>query len=147
MIEVVNVMINRFCPEKYHPFDSKIVDKYVIGDDYLPTWKIPSLKKYFTDGGFSMKDSFDAYLREIGKEPENVWRAVKSAIQEVYLRTERSMVSLLTKYKTKRTYFEMVRFDFVIDEDLNVFIMEVSSMLHFRNLFPRRTKNTKPHFF
>ncbi|KAE8751460.1 hypothetical protein FOCC_FOCC001707 [Frankliniella occidentalis] len=116
----------RFCPEKYHPFDPKVVDKYVIGDDYLPTWKVPSLKKYFTDGGFSMKESFDAYMREIGKEPEKVWKAVKSAIQEVYLRTEMSILNLLSQYKTKRTFYEMVRFDFVIDEDLNVFIMEAN---------------------
>ncbi|KAJ1528388.1 hypothetical protein ONE63_006803 [Megalurothrips usitatus] len=116
----------RFCPEKYHPFDPKIVDKYVIGDDYLPTWKVPSLKKYFTDGGFSMKESFDSYMREIGKEPEKVWNSVNAAIQEVYLRTEMSIVNLLTQYKTKETFFEMVRFDFVIDEDLNVFIMEAN---------------------
>ncbi|XP_034238966.1 probable tubulin polyglutamylase ttll-15 isoform X3 [Thrips palmi] len=116
----------RFCPEKYHPFDPKVVDKYVIGDDYLPTWKVPSLKKYFTDGGFSMKDSFDAYMREIGKEPEKVWKSVEAAIQEVYLQTELSIVNLLSQYKTKQTYFEMVRFDFVIDEDLNVFIMEAN---------------------
>lgn len=72
-----------------------------------------------------MKESFDAYMREIGKEPEKVWKAVKSAIQEVYLRTEMSILNLLSQYKTKRTFYEMVRFDFVIDEDLNVFIMEV----------------------
>ena len=30
------------------------------------------------------------------------------------------------KYSSSRNFFEMVRIDFVIDEDLNVFIMEVS---------------------
>lgn len=80
-----------------------------------------------------MKDSFDAYMREIGKEPEKVWKAVEAAIQEVYLRTELSIVNLLSQYKTKQTYFEMVRFDFVIDEDLNVFIMEVGCNLSIEN--------------
>lgn len=81
-----------------------------------------------------MKESFDAYMREIGREPETVWNAVKAAIQEVYLKTEISIVNLLTKYKTKHTFFEMVRFDFVIDEDLNVFIMEVNTNLSSRTL-------------
>ena len=53
---------HRFCPEKYHPFDENKVDKYVVGDDYLPLWKVPSLKHYYTDLGFGMKDSFNAYI-------------------------------------------------------------------------------------
>ena len=30
----------RFCPEKYHPFDAANRDKYVVHDDYRPTWKV-----------------------------------------------------------------------------------------------------------
>lgn len=56
----------RYCTEKYYPFDAKKVEKYVIGDDYLPTWEVPSLKKYYNDLGYNMKESFDAYLRETG---------------------------------------------------------------------------------
>lgn len=57
----------RYCPEKYHPFDPKNLNKYVVGDDYLPTWDVPSLRKYFKTFGFSMKDSFDAYVRASGE--------------------------------------------------------------------------------
>ena len=32
----------RFCPTKYHPFDAADKDKYVVGDDYLPSWQVPS---------------------------------------------------------------------------------------------------------
>lgn len=56
----------RYCPEKYHPFDPKNLNKYVVGDDYLPTWDVPSLRKYFKTFGFGMKDSFDAYVRSTG---------------------------------------------------------------------------------
>lgn len=56
----------RYCPEKYHPFDPNNLDKYVVGDDYLPTWNLPSLRKYFKTFGLSMKDSFDAYVRATG---------------------------------------------------------------------------------
>lgn len=57
----------RFCPVKYHPFDAEVLDKYVVGDDYLPTWNVTSLKKYYVDMGFSMKESFNAYVRSLGK--------------------------------------------------------------------------------
>jgi hypothetical protein len=35
------------------------------------------------------------------------------------------MIKSASNYRSKRNFFEMVRFDFVIDEDLNVYIMEV----------------------
>lgn len=57
-----NFFFGRFCPDKYHPFDQKVQDKYVVGDDYLPTWKVPSLATYYSDFGFGMKRSFDAWL-------------------------------------------------------------------------------------
>lgn len=57
----------RFCPEKYYPLDPDVLDKYVVGDDYLPTWEVPSLRKYYIDLGFSMKESLSAYLRDMGK--------------------------------------------------------------------------------
>ena len=57
----------RYCPVKYHPFDPLIPDKYVVGDDYLPTWKVPPLIPYYTKGGFSMKEAFDAHMKDLGK--------------------------------------------------------------------------------
>ena len=33
----------RFCPEKYHPFDAANRDKYVVHDDYRPTWKVKKI--------------------------------------------------------------------------------------------------------
>lgn len=35
----------------------------MVGDDYLPTWKVPSLANYYNEFGFGMKGSFDAWLR------------------------------------------------------------------------------------
>jgi len=58
--------ISRFCPEKYHPFNPDNIDKYVIGDDYLPTWEVPSLKKYYVDQGASMKVSVESHLKAQG---------------------------------------------------------------------------------
>ncbi|XP_065217013.1 probable tubulin polyglutamylase ttll-15 [Planococcus citri] len=116
----------RFCPDKYYPFDPENRNKYVIGDDYLPIWEVQSLKKYFTEGGYSMKESFNAYLRSRGRNPDKMWFKIEDAIRNIILLKESSISRLLEKYASKRNFFEMVRFDFAVDDDLNVFIMEAN---------------------
>ncbi|KAJ9601552.1 hypothetical protein L9F63_000295 [Diploptera punctata] len=118
-------MILRFCPEKYYPFDSAVLDKYVVGDDYLPTWEVPSLKKYFVDYGLSMKDSLSSYLIDNRKDPNKIWKQIEDAIMRVYVIKEPDLIKSVTNYKSRRNFFEMVRFDFAVDDELNVYIMEV----------------------
>ena len=45
----------RFCPEKYHPFDPEIKDKYVVQDDYRPTWEVPTLAKLYSDLDYTFR--------------------------------------------------------------------------------------------
>ncbi|KZC11297.1 Tubulin polyglutamylase TTLL6 [Dufourea novaeangliae] len=116
----------RFCPIKYYPFDPKILDKYVVGDDYLPIWNVPSLKHYYTNLGFSMKDSFDAYVKSQGKDPQKVWLAVREAIKEITLSKEGYIKEAMKRYGNERNFFELVRVDFALDEDLNVYTMEAN---------------------
>lgn len=116
----------RFCPTKYYPFDPEDVDKYVVGDDYLPIWKVPSLKNYYTKLGFSMKDSFDAYVRSQGQDPERMWNDAFEAIKQVTLKKESQIKEIVKRFGKGRNFFELVRFDFTIDEDLNVFVMEAN---------------------
>ncbi|KAL3874224.1 hypothetical protein ACJMK2_037269 [Sinanodonta woodiana] len=101
----------RFCSQDYHPFDAQIVDKYVVGDDYTPMWK------YF--------EHFDLIT---GKNATKAWSQIYDTIQTIYLEKERLLLSAADKYKTTRNFFEMVRFDFVLDEDINVFLMETHSV-------------------
>ncbi|XP_039283068.1 probable tubulin polyglutamylase ttll-15 [Nilaparvata lugens] len=116
----------RYCPEKYYPFDPAKVDKYVVGDDYLPTWEVPSLKKFYNEHEFSMKDSFDAYLKQSGRDPSKLWNQVEEAIREVCLSKEHAIHKILVNYPSKRNFFEMMRFDFAVDNDLNVYVMEAN---------------------
>lgn len=81
----------RYCPLKYYPFDSKIVDKYVVSGNYLPTWEVPSLAEYYTGLGFGMKDSFDAYMTSKGINTENVWIQAEDAIRSVILAREKNL--------------------------------------------------------
>ncbi|XP_012255220.2 probable tubulin polyglutamylase ttll-15 [Athalia rosae] len=116
----------RFCPVKYYPFDPENIDKYVVGDDYLPIWEVPSLTNYYVNLGFSMKDSFDSYVRSQGKDPQKVWDNVNEAIREITLNKESLIKDVLKRFKNRQNFFEMVRFDFALDEDLNVFVMEAN---------------------
>ncbi|EZA51935.1 hypothetical protein DMN91_006979 [Ooceraea biroi] len=116
----------RFCPIKYYPFDPEILDKYVVGDDYLPIWNVPSLRKYYTELGYSMKDSFDAYVREQRKNPAEMWERVYDAIREVALMKETQIREIAMRFGNGRNFFELVRFDLALDEDLNVYMMEAN---------------------
>ncbi|EFN86381.1 Tubulin polyglutamylase TTLL6 [Harpegnathos saltator] len=116
----------RFCPVAYYPFDAEVLDKYVVGDDYLPIWKVPSLKKYYTELGYSMKDSFDAYVREQGKDPAEMWERAYEAIREVFLMKEAQIREVSRRIGNGRNFFELMRFDLVLDEDLNVYTMEAN---------------------
>jgi tubulin monoglycylase TTLL15 len=51
---------------KYEPFDPNNIDKYVVGDDYLPIWNVPSLKKYYVHQKASMKVAVESHLKTLG---------------------------------------------------------------------------------
>lgn len=116
----------RFCPKDYHPFDPSDRDKYVIGDDYTPLWEIKSLAPYYKDMQFTFRNSFNAYLQSKGMDWEKVWDGVRETIRQTLLAKEAEFGPLHDKYPYHWNFFELSRFDFVVDEDLNVFLMEAN---------------------
>jgi len=63
-----------------------------------------------------------------GKNTSKIWEKLEDAIRVVCLEKESMLKNLMKNYKSKTNFFELVRFDFVVDDDLNVFIMEVSNL-------------------
>ncbi|XP_060804221.1 probable tubulin polyglutamylase ttll-15 [Amyelois transitella] len=116
----------RYCPAKYHPFDPKNLDKYVVGDDYLPTWEVPSLAQPYTALGFGMKDVFDIYAQSKGKDTSKMWEDVQKAIVEVFINKEKHIIEALKNYPSGDNFFELMRFDLVVDEDLKVYLLEAN---------------------
>lgn len=126
----------RFCAKDYYPFNSTDIDSYVVGDDYTPIWDIPSLKKYFVDAQMNMKETLNAYIRSLGKDPNKIWEQIEDSIRSVYVAKHALMDKMSPAFGSSRHFFEMVRFDFVVDEDLNIYVMEANmspnlSSLHF----------------
>ncbi len=116
----------RFCPDEYYPFDKNNINSYVITDDYMPPWKVESLKRYYDDLGFNRKESLFAYLKANGKDPLLLDQRLKEAVRTALLMKEPALIQSGSNYRSTRNFFEMVRFDFVLDEDLNVYLMEVN---------------------
>ncbi|XP_005191690.2 probable tubulin polyglutamylase ttll-15 [Musca domestica] len=126
----------RYCPVKYHPFDASNIDKYIVGDDYLPTWQVPSLIKYYSQFGGSMRSAFDAYVRDQQMDPTGIWVQVEDIIRRTILEKERDIVNILRSYKT-RNFFDLMRFDLIVDKNLKVYLMEANmspnlSSAHFK---------------
>ncbi|OWR51325.1 hypothetical protein KGM_202721 [Danaus plexippus plexippus] len=115
----------RYCPAKYYPFDANNLDKYVIGDDYLPTWEVPSLAQPYALG-YSMKDAFDHYAKTKGLDTTRMWKDVQEAITEVFIKKEHHIVEALKNYPSQDNFFEMMRFDLVVDENLKVYLLEAN---------------------
>lgn len=127
----------RFCPVDYYPFDRTNLDKYVVGDDYTPIWEMESLKEFHSTLGFSMRDSLDAHLRSVGKDPSVIWDQIHDSITEILLLKENLLVEVLKRFKHHRSFFELMRFDFIVDENLRVFLLEANmspnlSSAHFK---------------
>lgn len=66
-----------------------------------------------------------------------MWAKLEEAIRSVVLLKEPFIVRLLKNYSSKRNFFEMVRFDFALDENMNVFIMEVRISFKIRCIFTK----------
>jgi tubulin monoglycylase TTLL15 len=120
----------RFCPEPYHPFDQKNVDKYVVSESHLPFWEIPSLAKITETLNVSALDAFNLHLKENGHDATAVWSQVDDAIVSITLSKAKqiSRYAHLFRKSNKVEFFELLRFDFIIKEEkenLKLFLMEV----------------------
>ncbi|XP_046848179.1 probable tubulin polyglutamylase ttll-15 [Xenia sp. Carnegie-2017] len=116
----------RFCTKDYHPFDSKDLKKYVVGDDYTPPREIPDFKDIYLKGRFSRLQTLRLYLRKQGKDDTKMWNSIIRTISEVYRLKEPNFIAATSKYKSTRNFFELVRFDFVLDDELKAWLLEVN---------------------
>ncbi|CAI4223020.1 unnamed protein product [Auanema sp. JU1783] len=119
-------VIIRFCPHAYEPFDASDVDKYVVGDDYTPIWEIESLKEFFTIHKMGWRQTLDTYLIQKNMNPMIIWEQIGTIIAEVFQSKQLDMLSQSEFLNIPTKYFELSRFDFIVDDSLNVFLMEAS---------------------
>eukprot|EP00794_Sanderia_malayensis_P020176 gene20176-22151_t len=117
----------RFCTTNYQPLDVKDVYSYVVGDDYYAPSMMPSLQGYFNHGRFSRKQALFTYLQNtMGKNTNKLWKDIRKAVRETFIAKQVKIRENFAGYKSTHNFFELVRIDFVIDAEMNVWLMEVN---------------------
>lgn len=97
-----------------------------MGDDYLPPWDVPDLTHSYKTLKLGMKQSLNGYLKKMGKDPKLIWDQIEDSLRIILLENEPKLIALANKFKSKDNFFEMMRFDFVLDENLRVYLMEAN---------------------
>lgn len=147
----------RFCAQPYlEPasgrFNATKLDSFVVGDDYTPIWLMPSLLRHYIGANLSMKQSLNVYLRSLGRSADGIWNQIEETIKHVYKSKEHHLARMSRLFQEANNYngssvsgslgqfFEMVRFDFILDDRLQVYLMEanMSPNLSSRHFPPNR---------
>jgi tubulin monoglycylase TTLL15 len=118
----------RFCKLPYDPNNYNDTRTYVIDDSHIAEINFPEMKKYLRRS-YSSKQAFNAIMREMGHNPQILYDQVEDCINTVLLSKEHLMINKIDKLNPsygKHHFFELYRFDFVIDASLNVHLMEIN---------------------
>ncbi|XP_070505704.1 probable tubulin polyglutamylase ttll-15 [Chironomus tepperi] len=128
-----NNMLLRFCPKPYNISDPTDTDSYVVSDTKTPVWEFNGTKKYF-DHGYSTKDAFEGFLKGIGVDVGKIWKNIEDCIRSVIMMKEKDFIHW-TKVTgtTKHNHFELVRFDMILDANMDLHLIEVNQH---PNLYP-----------
>lgn len=106
------------------------VCRYVVDERHKSYLEIPTLANYTRIFNVSAFEAFSYYLKSKGHEVEEFWESVDDAIVSLIV----GKVQHITKYvdSFKETHrnktpkmFELIRCDFILDENFNLFLMEV----------------------
>ncbi|KAG5677464.1 hypothetical protein PVAND_007222 [Polypedilum vanderplanki] len=118
----------RFCPEKYHPFDPLNTHKYVVDDDHLSVYDMPLFREMYAQYGYTFKLIFENFIEKNGFNVKSFWMKVDDAINSIILQNEKHILEKIVKegLNTSVNFFELVRFDIVLDNNLNPYVMEVN---------------------
>ena len=73
---------------------------------------MPSLQKYFIELNLNMKETFNAYMRSVGKDPNFVWKQIEDSIKTVYYTKEEQMLRLTASYPSTRFLNIVIKLSF-----------------------------------
>jgi len=91
--------------------------------------------RYYTEQGLGMRNSFDAWYNKAKKDSGAagaIWAQVESSIRTMLLNKENSLSLARKRFMQSATntgpdvFFELMRFDFIIDEEGKVYLMEAN---------------------
>lgn len=118
----------RFCKKPYNPTNFDDLETYVVADSNIPGLDFPEIQKYFNKT-YTAKDAFNMFLIERGHDPNDIVKQVEECINTVVMDKEPKFIEHLQTFQAKygkHHFFELLRFDFIIDSKLNLHLMEIN---------------------
>ncbi|KAG5677462.1 hypothetical protein PVAND_007220 [Polypedilum vanderplanki] len=117
----------RFCKKPYHPFDPNDFDRYVVRRGCHNAYDMNSFEKIYRRYGYSFIKIFEIIIKDKGHDVVEFWRKIDDAIVKIVKNTESYVLEGLEKWNMSSHHsFEFVRFDFLIDNKMNPYVMEVN---------------------
>ncbi|KAG5668722.1 hypothetical protein PVAND_016649 [Polypedilum vanderplanki] len=116
----------RFCSEKYLPFDYDIQEKFNCGYNYKNIWEIPQLTNRLESSNMEIiKNALNP------TNPSDLEKKIDEAISVIALEKNKISNKYSTLYVNRtnnklKHFFELVRFDFIVDNDFDVYLIEIN---------------------
>lgn len=82
----------RFCPEIYHPFDSKKKGKYVVDETHLAAYEMESFKDSYFNYSYSSKSTFENLVKSQGHDIKNFWNRIDDAITSLIIMKQKTII-------------------------------------------------------
>ena len=124
-IEIWDEWLLRFCPKKYTEDDR---DGYVIHDDY----RHPSLMESLIDFDSTIYNGKTALLNYLSRKGIPIRSTLENKMHQIIRDVVNSHTFRIEQNTEKfagnkmYNFFQMVRFDFIIDNKMKVWLMEVN---------------------
>lgn len=118
----------RFCKLPYDHNNFSDTDTYVIADDHIMGNDFKAFEKYMKMN-YSYKEAFNTIMREKGIDSQIIYDQVEDCIRTILLQKEQQIINEIQRLKPsygKYHFFELVRFDFLVDDKLKLHLMEVN---------------------
>ncbi|CRK90326.1 CLUMA_CG004034, isoform B, partial [Clunio marinus] len=135
----------RFCSKPYDPNNFDDVDTYAISDSHIPGIQFPFVETLINNS-YSAKDAVHTYLKGKGLDPQIVDDQIEDCIRKIILMKEPKFIQAIKATSGahgKNHFFEFVRFDFILDSKLQLYLMEVNMS---PNLIPYKSVGYKTIF-
>ncbi|XP_072016356.1 probable tubulin polyglutamylase ttll-15 [Amphiura filiformis] len=120
----------RFCPQEYDPHNftdmkTHITDGLEFGAQLVR--EVDSLKDYSWKHQYSPLQSLDAHVDLVGYDPSAIHLQINDAIRDVLSTREDLITKITRKIDARSRHFMLTRWDFILDSDMKIHLIEVNS--------------------
>jgi tubulin monoglycylase TTLL15 len=102
-----------------------------VEDNSFMGYEMPSFKEPYKNFNYSSLNIFEHLVKKQGHDVEKMWAKIDNAIATIVRNTEGYVIKRTKEMNFSSNYlfqnsFELVRFDIILDAELNPFVVEVN---------------------